>query len=134
LSLSPDYTDLKIGLARTKVKEGRVSEALNEVLQLVRNSPNNTDALYVLGLAYTKNNQLEEARTTLERGQTLAPTDAGFPLALAQLADLEHHSEEARRLYERVLQLEPQNEYAAAQLRPASFVSRVISVFRRTKG
>lgn len=112
----PASSDMVLGLARIRLRQGREREALLASRKVLDSSPDNTDALLAAGLAAKASGDLVAARRYLERGAALAPAYADFHLALAEIAARQRDLAGARRHYQRILESEPGNREAKAKL------------------
>ena len=107
IKIAPDYADLQLGLARIWLRQGRVAEATQVALKVLRKSPQNVDALLVAGLGFQREDNLPRARQYLEEGVKLSDGYLDFHFALARLAEDENNFPEAIREYNRILQDHP---------------------------
>jgi tetratricopeptide (TPR) repeat protein len=82
LVVAPDYADLQVGLARTELHLGKLTEARHAAEQVLMREPSNVDALLVAGLASWRAGDWQTARNYLEKGSQLAPGYADFRTAL----------------------------------------------------
>ncbi len=62
IEIAPEYEDMKIGLARVWLRQGKAAQAEQASQLLLRQSPDNLDALLVAGLAYAAEGQLQKAK------------------------------------------------------------------------
>lgn len=116
ISIAPNYPDLRLGLARINLSRGNVAAAKEGAGIVLAKSPGNTDALLVLGWAYSQEGDLPHARMILEKGVKLADTSSPLHLALARIAEREKNVTEAIKHYQRALELDPGNRDIAARL------------------
>lgn len=112
----PDSSDMKLGLARIRLHQGREADALAVARQVLDKSRDNVDALLVAGLAAKASGHLAEARQYLDRGTALSPGYADFHLALADIATRQADAGSARDHYRRVLESDPGNREVRAKL------------------
>ncbi len=112
----PASGDLRLGLARIHLHDGRREDALAAARAILSSSQDNVDALLVAGLAAKASGDLAGARQYLERGTRLAPGYADFHLALADIAARQADANTARGHLRRVLENEPGNHEVKAQL------------------
>jgi tetratricopeptide (TPR) repeat protein len=92
---SPNYADLSIGLSRVQMFLEQTDAAKRRVLEVLKRSPDNVDALLVAGMVLTREGELVEARKYLERGIHLSPTYRDLQLALGRLASAEREKRAA---------------------------------------
>lgn len=107
LSINPTYGDMAIGLARILIHQGHGSDAKDLVKQVILKQPDNSDALYVLGMIYFGEDDLKEARLYLEKGVAQADGNIDFHLALARVAEKENNISDAIVHYNRAVELDP---------------------------
>lgn len=83
---APEYSDVIIGKARVELRIGKAAASKKRILELLDRQPDNADALLVAGMACLKLGDASEARTHLNRGRRVRPTDADFGVMLAQVS------------------------------------------------
>ncbi len=110
LKFSPDYPDLRIGLARVWLRQEKLAEAKSAIVNVIRKSPNNVDALLVAGLVYSREGELDAAKQYLEKGVKLSDGYLDFHAALARIAEEQKNPAEAVRHYDRILQEHPDDQ------------------------
>jgi tetratricopeptide (TPR) repeat protein len=115
VNIAPEYTDLQLGLARIRLRQGKDIEARQIALKALAKTPQNVDALLVAGLSYTQENNPAEARQYLEKGMKLADEDLDFHFAIARLDEKEKDFGGAVHEYNRILQAQPDNANARAK-------------------
>jgi tetratricopeptide (TPR) repeat protein len=115
LAITPDYTDLRLGLARCWLRMNKADDAKKLAEQVLSKHPDSSGALLVLGLFDLQQQDFANAKTVLTRGSQLADTDPDFHLLLGRVAEQMNDNAEALRQYNRVLELRPSD--AAAQSR-----------------
>jgi tetratricopeptide (TPR) repeat protein len=108
LTLSPKYTDLRLGLARVWLQQDMLEKAKESALGVLGESPDKVDALLIAGLVDAKQGNLGEAKKFLERGAKLSPGYTDFHIALAKIAEQEKNTAEAIRQYNKILELHPE--------------------------
>ena len=91
----------------------RASPMLEALLQA---NPKDFMALYNLGMVYSDQGRLDEARSLLKRATTVAPKHANSWTALGVAAMRQNDLEAARPALEKAVALEPQNPYAQRTL------------------
>jgi tetratricopeptide (TPR) repeat protein len=116
IAVSPDYGDLQTGLGRVLLRQGQPEEAKAVAAKVLVRSPEDTDALLVMGLACQRMGNRKQAREYLERGVRLADTYTDFHLALARIAEQDSDVHQAIAQYERVAELDKTNIVAAQRL------------------
>jgi len=105
--LYPDYSDLKLGLARVFLRTDRETAARELGLEVLARNPDNVDALLVVGLAYRAFGDLERAKEHLNRGVELKDSYTDFHQVLARIAEKEGDRERALYHYRKVLEQSP---------------------------
>ncbi len=110
MKLAPGYSDLQIGLARVRLRQGKLAAAKIAVMGVLRRSPRNVDALLAAGLIEARLGDLAEAKQHLERGASLSDGYLDFHAALAEIAEKEKDFPEAIRQYNRILQDHPEDQ------------------------
>lgn len=119
------------------LRAGRVDEAIQSLREALRTSPDNVNALYVLGVAYWQyKKQLPDAEALLRRATQLAPGFAAAWINLgAVLIDQGKHME-AVDCYSEATRLEPENANAwgglANAYATASYPDKSAAAFARS--
>ncbi|MFN8007901.1 MAG: tetratricopeptide repeat protein [Terriglobia bacterium] len=108
--------DLRVGLARTRMNQGNELKALELAGQVLKQAPQNADALLVMGLSHWHQGNLTQARTYLEKGAALASDYTEFYVALGKIAEQENQKGKAKEAYSQALKLEPNNQEIAQRL------------------
>lgn len=116
VELSPNYSDLAVGLARMRMRQGKFEEARKLAAGILAGSPRNADALLVLGIACERLGNRAEAKSYLERGVQAADGYADLHLALASLAEQDSDLNTAILHYGRAVELDKTNAEAAHRL------------------
>lgn len=92
--------------------EGDFPAAQAALLDVLKESPRNLEAMRLLGLAYLEEGRLREAFSTLQTAQVLAPHDARVQFALARVYyEAQLHDYEREALVA-ALRLDPENAQA----------------------
>lgn len=115
VQLSPNYTDLRVGLARTLLRLDKVDEARQQAQQVLDKDPNNRGALLAMGLIELHEDRPALAKGYLERGVKLSDTDPDFHILLARVAEKLNDNAEALRQYTRVVELRPDDQRSRAR-------------------
>jgi tetratricopeptide (TPR) repeat protein len=113
LNLAPEYADMKVGLARIWLHQGKTAQAEAASKTILQRSPDNLDALLVAGLAYSSEGQFQRAKEYLVKGVNLSDTDSDFHEALARIAEQEDDVAEALRQYDAILKQHPYDQRIA---------------------
>lgn len=112
----PANGEMRLGLARLQLHDGRQADALATARQILASFQDNVDALLVAGLAARASGDLSGARQYLERGARLAPAYTDFHLALADIAARQADLGAVRNHLRSVLENEPGNREVKAKL------------------
>jgi tetratricopeptide (TPR) repeat protein len=72
-SISPRYSDITVGLARTEMSAGKIGEAKRLILEALQKSPDSADALFAAGLILSRAGDKAAARKALEHGVEVSP-------------------------------------------------------------
>ena len=115
LAVSPNYTDLKLGVARCRLHQDKPDEARDIANQVLAQNPNKADALLILGMLYLREDKPVEAKVVLERGAKLSDTDPDFHLLLARAYSALHDEAGELREYNRLVELRPGDERIRAR-------------------
>jgi tetratricopeptide (TPR) repeat protein len=83
---SPHYADMIVGLARVEMFMDRIVDARKRVLEVLKTSPDNVDALLVAGMVCTRTGEYEAAQRYLQHGLQLSPDYQDLRIALARVA------------------------------------------------
>ncbi len=114
---SPDAFSLRLLEARTLVLAGRMDQALARADALVREAPENADAVYLRGAVHLGRRDFDRAERDLRRALELAGDHTAAMSDLAALLQHRGDTAAARRLYRRVLERNPGDRQAAESLR-----------------
>ncbi|HEX6259287.1 MAG TPA: sulfotransferase [Woeseiaceae bacterium] len=125
----------KLAHAAEHHKEGRLEEAERIYREVVRDHPDNVDALRMLGRIALSAGRNADAERLFRRAVKLAPDYAGAVTDLGRVLKEQNHFDEAIECFEKVIELEPDNAQAhfqlAGTLAPASLTYRAIECYRR---
>jgi tetratricopeptide (TPR) repeat protein len=113
LTLSPEYLDMALGLARLELRKGLTARARTTAVGVLEQDGSNVDALLIAGLACQREGNRADARKYLERGVQLKETYADFHLALGILAEEDQQMDVAMQRYARALELDATNRDAS---------------------
>src|SRR5258708_23219352 len=83
---SPHYADMIVGLARAEMFMDRIPDARKRVLEVLKTSPDNVDALLVAGMVCTRTGEYAAAARYLQHGLQLSPNYQDLRIALARVA------------------------------------------------
>jgi len=82
LERAPNYTDVAVGLARVEARTGKASLGRPRIEDILKNKPNDVDALQTAGIVYSELGKRAMALRYLERAHKLAPDDNEINLLL----------------------------------------------------
>lgn len=113
---SPDRLELHFFLTRTLLMAGRFEEALGAAEETLRRAPQSADAHYQRGVVRMAMRDLG-AETDLRQALELEPNHVPALSDLGVFLMAQEEWGEARRLFARVVELQPENEAAREHLR-----------------
>jgi tetratricopeptide (TPR) repeat protein len=106
--LDPDGVPKRNNLATTLFQQGRTDEAIAHGQEVLKVDPNSVPALFVLGLAYGRQeSELDRAVAYLRKAVELAPGDVNCRCALARNLCRAGRAEEGRQEYREAFRLDP---------------------------
>ena len=124
-----------MALAAEHQKDGRFEEAEQLYRRVLRQNPNNVDALRLLALVALKAGRESEAESLLQKTIALAPDFLAAQLDLGQLRKEQDRYGEALECFDRVLTVDPANTQAhhlrGATLAAAAFTYEAIDAYRK---
>jgi tetratricopeptide (TPR) repeat protein len=82
---SPHYADMIVGLARVEMFMDQIADARKRVLEVLKTSPDNVDALLVAGMVCTRTGEYAAAQKYLQHGLQLSPNYQDLRIALARV-------------------------------------------------
>ena len=115
---------------QTDIRNARYDKASEAAARLVEREPEDAKAHYLAGSAFLAQGDTERARAALEASVRLSPAFVPALMQLAAVEESDGHEAQARALYERVLEAEP--DHAAARERLT--LSRVAATTREDGG
>jgi tetratricopeptide (TPR) repeat protein len=125
----------KLAHAAERHKEGQLEEAERLYREVVRDHPDNVDALRMLGHIALSAGRNSDAERLFRRAVKLAPDFAGALTDLGRVLKEQNQFEEAIECFEKVVDLEPDNAQAhfqlAGVLAPAALTYRAIESYRK---
>jgi tetratricopeptide (TPR) repeat protein len=83
--VSPRYSDITVGLARTELSMGRQAEAKKLILEALERTPDSVDALLAAGIILSRSGEKALARRYLEHGVEISPNYDEMRVALTAL-------------------------------------------------
>ena len=117
----PDSVKVRLNYARYLVDVKQWEKARSQFLQVLKDSPEDADALYAVGLLSLQTNKLDDAAKYLEAALKLRPENQQTRIYLGQVAEEKKDYAEAARWYSEVILGE---HYFEAQTRLAVVIAR----------
>jgi tetratricopeptide (TPR) repeat protein len=124
-----------LALAAEHQQQGRADQAERLLRELLRNQPDNVDALRLLGVLSLAAGRLQEAERLLKRATHMAPDFAEAQLDLGRVYKEQHKLQAAIEAFERAIALEPGNFLThfllGSVLSPAARTEDAITAYRK---
>jgi tetratricopeptide (TPR) repeat protein len=120
---NPKSLRLRLELADALAKDRQWDRALAEYNTVLRQSPNNVEALRGIGTVNLWRGNIEAAREAYRRAIAVAPKDPASILGLAATEKLDHNYDQALALHQQAEQQWPQDD----QVRQAAYDFRRVS-------
>lgn len=134
-SFALNPTRQKLALAAEHQKQGRAAAAAELYREILREEPQNVDALRMLGILVYSEGRIDEAERLLRRAVSAAPDFVGAIIDLGATLREQSRIEEAIECFRRATRLEPGNVKAHYQLgqilSPAALSNEAIDCYRR---
>jgi tetratricopeptide (TPR) repeat protein len=112
----PDRADARMALANTLVAAGKYPAAAAQFQMLIEKNRNSLELYLQMGETKLHGNDFAGALAAFQTARQLAPSDSRPVLDLALLYDQTERREQARKEYETVIQLQPENATALNNL------------------
>ncbi len=109
---TPERVDPWRNLARTKLVDGRIAEAIELLQQADRRDPGNAQTAYFFGVARERTGQLDDAIAAFEAARETFPGDRTIHHQLGQIRYRLERYDEALRDFLRVLAIDPEDRIA----------------------
>ncbi len=116
LALDPNYTEAIVALAEVNLNRGNIDLAVTALSQLAEKQPQLTQAQFLLAEAYVAQKNPDKALTIYSRLQQQYPKSPQIYLATGRILALQNRLAEARKSYEKALELSPNLPGAIDQL------------------
>ena len=118
LALEPAYVDAAVMLAELNIRKGNPAEAVTLLVQLIKLRPNAVPAYFVLAEAYRARGALDEALDVYRRlaGEKMIPKNPRVHFLMGTTLREQKKPVEARKAFERALELEPDDMRTIDQL------------------
>jgi tetratricopeptide (TPR) repeat protein len=124
-----------LALAAEHHQQDRAEQAERMLRELLRQNPDNVDALRLLGVLSLAAGRLQEAERLLKRATHMAPDFADAQLDLGKVYKEQHKLADAIAALERAIALEPGNFFGyfllASVLSPAARTEDAIAAYRK---
>ncbi len=125
----------RLALAAEHHGAGRLEDAEREYRAIVRDNPQNVDAVRLLGRIAMAAGRLADAERLFRRATTLAPDFVGALVDLGRVLKEQNYFEEAIECFERIAELEPQSPQGhfllAGTLAASARTAEAIEAYRR---
>jgi len=112
---------VRVGLALTKHD---AASAVADLRSVLRDQPNNVQALKLLAQAHVLNKEENLAVETLRKAETLVPNDVGVKLGLAELLARQQKLDDAKHEIESILAQDANQAQALRQCSSFSWRAR----------
>jgi tetratricopeptide (TPR) repeat protein len=116
LKQAPDRADYRLSLAKIYFRAGKFVESANQYQMLIDKNPKVADLYVRMGEAKGNGNDINGAIEAFKKGREVEPSNYLPVLELALLYNRTGRDEEARRTYEEVIKLQPDNVEALNNL------------------
>ena len=116
LKQTPDRIDYQLALANIEFRASKWSEAANDFQKVIDRNPKAIEIYLRLGEARRYGGDLKAAEAVFKKAHEVAPTDTMPLLQLGLLYDTTGRNPEARKTYEEVLKIQPDNPVALNNL------------------
>jgi len=133
-ALNPERA--KLALAAEQHKEGRLEDAERIYREVIRENPNNVDAMRLLGRVAISANRLADAERLFRQAVALAPDFVGALIDLGRVLKEQDDLEEAIECFRKVTELQPNNPQAhfllGGTLAPAALTYEAAEAYQKT--
>ena len=116
ITKAPGNSTVRLFLANMSVRAQKYDQAIVQFKALIAQDPKREDLYLRLAETYRRNGDLKGASENFRKARDLAPTDWGVHLQLALLLESMGQKDEAKRMYDKVLKLKPDNPIALNNL------------------
>jgi len=125
----------KLALAAEHQREGRLDEAEQLYREVLRENPNNVDALRLLGTIAASQSRYGEAEQRFRQAIELAPDYVRVIVDLGRIMEEQNRYQEAINCFEKAISLEPLNAHSiyqlASTLAPAALTYEAVEAYQR---
>jgi tetratricopeptide (TPR) repeat protein len=116
INKDPKRRDLKLALANVLVRGTQYDRAILIYQELLKDQPDSGDLMYKLAETYRRKGDLNSATDWLRKASDAMPNNPDPLLMLAMVLEGTGKRDQAKPLYEKVLRLQPDQEYALNNL------------------
>jgi Flp pilus assembly protein TadD len=116
LKQTPDRSEYQLALANIEYRAGKMSDAAADYQKLIDKNPKVTDLYLRLGETRRYSGDLKAAEVAFKKAHEVAPSDTMPLIQLGLLYDTSGRNPEARKTYEEVLKIQPDNPVALNNL------------------
>lgn len=120
--IAPSYPAATLAIALLEEKEGKISESIALLENFLDKFLNkygffvNAEIIFNLGRLYYNNNQIDEAISVLETSRLVLAQDSNILYVLGLAYQKKGNIDEAKKLIEKVLEMNPENEEVKKKL------------------
>src|SRR6266516_2920612 len=115
-TLEPNYAEAILLLAELNIRKGQSAAAITSLAQLVKQQPQLAQAHLLLASAYLMQKEADRALAVYRQMGALFPKNADVPYFSGFVLAQQNKRAEARKAYERTLELAPEDHAAVEQL------------------
>ena len=116
LFLQPNYPEATMLLARLNLQKGDTASAIASLNDLTRRQPQMLEAYLLLASAYQTQQNPQQALAVYNKMEQLFPKDAQAPFMAGLILTQQNRSAEARKSFEKALELSPHSLLAIQEL------------------
>ena len=116
LKQTPNRTDFQLALANIEYRAGRWTDAANDYQKLIDKNPKSAELYTRLGECKRMSSDFSGGVAAFKKAQELDPKDVMPVLQLGLLYDTDNRGDDARKCYEEVLKMQPDNPVALNNL------------------
>ena len=116
LKQTPNRVDYQMAIANIEYRASRWADAANDYQKLIDKNPKSAELYLRLGETRRLSGDVNAGITAFKKAQELNPKDAMPVLQLGMLYDTNGRNDDARKCYEEVLKMQPDNPVALNNL------------------
>lgn len=114
--LLPDDGDLRLKLAMAEFPLGKVKEAREAALRMLKSEPTNEDALFLLAATSRAQKDADESQQLIEKLRAGGKDCSGYHVALGVLRLIRHDVDGAEGEFSKAVELDPKSSAAQGEL------------------